>query len=130
MLFRNIHANLDERTELFAPTPRLQEGLPHGKPPKGHSLSAADVVLLPRKRAMITYVDERLRRAKLIDTRVVARTSRSDGTRYGKAHAVTNVSSRLRMAPNIAATGSRVAIVLQSGPLDGSRRNLYATRLR
>jgi hypothetical protein len=34
------------------------------------------------------------------------------------------------MAPNIAANGLRPTIVLQSGPLSGSLRNLYATRLR
>lgn len=100
------------------------------KPPKGHSLSAADVVLLPRKQAMITYVDETLRKAKLIKTKVIARSSRSDGARYGKPQSVTNNSSSLRMAPNVAANGAKATIVFQSGPLDGSRRNLYATRQR
>ena len=32
---------------------------------KGRNLSAADVVLLPKGRAMVTYVDERLRRSRL-----------------------------------------------------------------
>ena len=34
------------------------------------------------------------------------------------------------MAPNIASIGRQVAIVLQSGPMSGSTRNLYVTRLR
>ena len=98
------------------------------KPPKGHSLSAADVLLLPRKKAIISYVDETLRKAKLIKSKVVARRSRTDGARYAKPQSVTNNASSLRMAPNIAANGKQVAIVFQSGPLDGSQRNLYATR--
>lgn len=99
------------------------------KPASGRSLSAGDVVLLPSKNAMITYVDERIRRSKLLSTRVVSRFSRNDGARFLKPKAVTNTAPRLRMAPNIAATGARATIVFQSGPLDASHRNLYATRL-
>ena len=85
-------------------------------------------MLLPARRAMITYVAERLRKAKLVETRVVVRVSRSDGAKFGKPQAITIASARLRMAPNIAANKAKAAMVFQSGPLDGSRRNLYATR--
>jgi hypothetical protein len=34
------------------------------------------------------------------------------------------------MAPNIATDGHGVSIVLQSGPLSGSPRNVFITRLR
>ncbi|MFV2062298.1 MAG: sialidase family protein [Chloroflexota bacterium] len=100
------------------------------KPRQGYSLSAGDIVLLPRKKAMITYVVERIRRAKLLRTRVVSRMSRNDGVKYRAAKRVTTSSKRLRMAPNIAAARSRLVILFQRGPLDASRRNLFTTRLQ
>lgn len=100
------------------------------KPRKGHSLSSADVVLLPNGRAMITYVDERVRRSRLVNTRIVSRVSRKESGRFLAPKGVTTTAARLRMAPNIAAIGLKETIVFQAGPLDASRRNLYATRLR
>ena len=97
---------------------------------KGFSLSAGDVVLLPRRRAMITYVQERVRRSRLIDTKIVSRWSPDAGRRFRAAKTVGSRTKRLRMAPNIAADDGAVAIVYQSGALSGSPRNLWVTRLR
>jgi hypothetical protein len=100
------------------------------KAPKGSNFSAADVVLLPDGKAMITYVNERVRRAKLLATKVVSRWSPDDGTSLRKPRTVAGEAKRLRMAPNIATDGHGVSIVLQSGPLSGSPRNVFITRLR
>jgi hypothetical protein len=100
------------------------------KPSPGHSLSAADVALLPRGKAMITYVKERLRNGKLVGTRLVSRRSPDDGTSWNTAKAVTTDAKLLRMAPNVVAVGGRVALVVQSGQLDGKPRHIYASRLR
>ena len=100
------------------------------KPASGHSLSAADVVLLPNRKALITYVDERIRNRRLVNTRAVSRRSRDDGRSWGDARTVAPRAQLLRMAPNVAANGTTPTIVLQSGQLDGSPRNIFATRLR
>jgi hypothetical protein len=100
------------------------------KAPKGSNFSAADVVLLPDGKAMITYVNERVRRAKLLATKVVSRWSPDDGASLRKPRTVAGEAKRLRMAPNIASDGEGVSIVLQSGPLSGSPRNVFITRLR
>ena len=75
------------------------------KAPKGSNFSAADVVLLPEGKAMITYVNERVRRAKLLATKVVSRWSPDDGTSLRKPRTVAGEAKRLRMAPNIASIG-------------------------
>lgn len=98
--------------------------------PKGYSYSAADSVLLDGGKAMITYVRERIRRARLLATMVVSRASPDDGASLRRPRTVVEEEERLRMAPNIAANGRRVVIVLQSGSLSGSVRNLFASRLR
>lgn len=100
------------------------------KPNDGHSYSAADVVLLPKRKAMITFVDERVRKRRLVSTTVVSKRSPDDGRTWKGTKAVAPSASLLRMAPNIVALGARPTIVLQSGQLDGSPRNLYSTRLR
>jgi hypothetical protein len=100
------------------------------RPPKGYSFSAADSVLMERGKAMLTYVRERVRRARLLATAVVARSSPDDGASLHRPRTVVREAERLRMAANIAANGRQVAIVLQSGPLTGSPRNVYATRMR
>ena len=100
------------------------------KAPRGYSFSAADVVLLPDRKAIITYVNERLRKAKLLGTKVVSRWSPDDGASLRQPKIVAAEAKRLRMAPNIATDGTRVGIVVQSGPLSGSPRNLYISRLR
>lgn len=100
------------------------------KAPRGANFSAADVVLLPGGRAMITYVNERLRKSRLISTKVVSRWSPDGGASLGKPRTVAPDAERLRMAPNIAANEKQVTIVVQSGPLSGSVRNLYVSRLR
>jgi hypothetical protein len=100
------------------------------KPDKGHSLSAADVVLLPEKRAIVTFVNERIKKSRLVGTKVVSRRSVDAGRSFQDPRVVMPTSTKLRMAPNIAALGRRSMIVLQSGSLDGSPRNLFATRLR
>lgn len=97
---------------------------------KGHLLSAGDIVLLPKGRALLTYVDERVRKDRLVSTRVLARPSGSDARRFGSPSSVIGMARRLRMAPNVAATGSHVTIVFQSGDFDGSPRNVYAARRR
>ncbi len=97
--------------------------------PKGHSYSAADVTLLPDSKAMMTYVDERIRKNRLVNTTTVSRRSPDDGRRWKGLKTVAPSARRLRMAPNISAIGKRVAIVVQSGPLDGSPRNIYVSRL-
>jgi hypothetical protein len=97
--------------------------------PKGHSYSAADVVLLPGSTALMTYVDERIRKQRLVSTTVVSRRSPDDGRRWKGLKAVAPGAKRLRMAPNVTANGKRAAIVVQSGPLDGSPRNIYVSRL-
>jgi hypothetical protein len=100
------------------------------KAPKGSSFSAADVVLLPGNRARLTYVNERIRKAKLVSTKLVSRWSSDNGATLKQAKIVTPEARRLRMAPNIAGDGERVVIVVQSGPLSGMPRNLYVARQR
>jgi hypothetical protein len=100
------------------------------KAPKGNSFSAADVVLLPGNRARLTYVNERIRKAKLNSTKLVSRWSSDDGATLKQAKLVSPEARRLRMAPNIAGDGERVVIVVQSGPLSGTPRNLYVSRQR
>ncbi len=100
------------------------------KAPSGYSYSAADVTLLPKGKALITYVKERIRKDRLVSTRVVSRRSTNDGASYNGPTSVTGDAKLLRMAPNVAANRARATIVVQSGQLDGSPRNIYATRLR
>jgi hypothetical protein len=100
------------------------------KPPEGHGYSAADVTLLPDKKAIITYVDEVIRNDLLTRTRVAVRRSPNDGGKWSKPRPVTSMEKKLRMAPNIAANGKKISIVFQSGQFDGSPRNIFATRLR
>jgi hypothetical protein len=100
------------------------------KAPKGANFSAADVVLLPDRKAIITYVNERVRRARLLATKVVSRWSPDDGTSLHKPRTVAGEARRLRIAPNIASDGEGVSVVLQSGPLSGSPRNVFISRLR
>jgi len=100
------------------------------KAPDGHSYSAADVALLPEGKALITYVDERIKKNRLTSTKVVSRRSPDDGASYKTPKVVVPTAQLLRMAANIAANGKRATIVLQSGQLDGSPRNILVTRLR
>ena len=100
------------------------------KPPSGRGFSGADVVLLPRKKAVLVYVNERIRKDRLVSTRLVSRRSKNDGASWQKPKAVTRDAKLLRMAPNVVANESRVTVVVQSGQLDGSPRNIYASRLR
>ena len=100
------------------------------KAPAGHSFSAADVVLLPGGKAMITYVNETVRRSRLTATKVVTRWSPDDGATLRQPKAVTTEARRLRMAANIAAVRKDVTIVVQSGPLSGTPRNVFVTRRR
>jgi hypothetical protein len=100
------------------------------KAPRGANFSAADVVLLPERKAMITYVNERIRRARLLATKVVSRWSPDDGTSLRRPRTVAGEARRLRIAPNIAGDGEGVSIVLQSGPLSGLPRNVFVSRLR
>lgn len=98
--------------------------------PKRHSFSAADIVLLPDGKAMLTHVDERIRKDRLVSTKVVSRRSTNDGRTWRSPNVVVPVGRKLRMAPNIEAIGTRVTIVVQMGPLAGATRNLFASRLR
>lgn len=100
------------------------------KAPRGFSFSAADIVLMDGRKAMITYVKERVRRSRLLATEVVSRWSPDDGASLRRARSVAPEAERLRMAPNVASIGRKVAIVLQSGPMSGATRSLYVTRLR
>ena len=100
------------------------------KPRKGHSLSAADIVLLPRGRALVAYVDERIRKAKLIRTKLVSRRSRDDGRTFKSPQTISSTAKRLRMAPNLGANGSKISVVFQAGAMDGAPRNLYSSRLK
>ena len=100
------------------------------KPAKGHSLSAADVELLPDKKALITYVNERIKNNRLVSTKVVSRRSPDDGRNWRDPNVVVASAQMLRMAPNIAANSGKATIVLQSGQMDGTPRNIFATRLR
>ena len=100
------------------------------KAPRGSNFSAADIVLLPGRKAMLTYVNERIRRARLVATKVVSRWSPDDGASLREPRTVAGEARRLRMAPNIASDGQGVSIVLQSGPLSGSPRNVFTSRLR
>lgn len=96
----------------------------------GRNLSAADVVLLPRGRAMFAYVDERLRRSRLVSTTVLARLSPDDGASLRRARVVAASGRKLRLAPNIVVHGGRALVVVQSGPLSGASRRILATRQR
>jgi hypothetical protein len=79
---------------------------------------------------MIAYVNESVRRSRLISTRVVTRWSPDDGASFRQPKAVTPDARRLRMAPNIASDRKRVAILVQSGPLSGTPRNIFVSRRR
>ena len=100
------------------------------KPPKGYIYSAADVELLPNKKAVLAYVKERMRKSKLVATHLLTRRSTDDGATFGAVKPVTREAKLLRMAPNLAAHESRVSLVVQSGQFDGSPRHIYASRLR
>jgi hypothetical protein len=100
------------------------------KAPDGHSYSAADVTLLPEKKALITYVDERIKKNRLTSTKIVSRRSPDDGASFKTPKVVAPAAKLLRMAPNIAANDKEATIIFQSGQLDGSPRNILATRLR
>ncbi len=100
------------------------------KPAKGHSLSAADITLLPNKKAFMTYIDERIKNRRLISTMVVSRFSPDDGRSWNRPRTVAKRQSLLRMAPNVAANGKSLTIAVQSGQLDGTPRNIFTTRLR
>ena len=100
------------------------------KAPKGYGFSAADIVLLPEKKAMISYVVERIRKNRLVNTKVVSRRSPDDGRSWVAAKTVAGREKRLRMAPNLANNQKKVTLVVQSGSLDGSPRNVFASRLR
>jgi hypothetical protein len=100
------------------------------KPQKGHSFSAADIVLLPGGKAEIAYVDERLKNARLISTRLLSRRSPNDGRSFKPAKVIMPSAKRLRMAPNLAANASKPTVVYQSGAMDHTPRNLYSARLQ
>jgi hypothetical protein len=100
------------------------------KAPRGFSFSAADITLLPNKKALLTHVTERVKRNRLLNTKVVSRRSPDDGRSWNKPKTVADRAQRLRMAPNVAANSTKVSIVVQAGPLDGSPRNLFVSRLR
>ncbi len=99
-------------------------------PPAGHIFSAADVTLLPKGRAVLSYVKERLKKGKLYSTRLITRRSPNDGATWNPPKPVTDEARRLRMAPNVVNDKSRLTIVVQSGDLDGKPRHIFATRLR
>ena len=80
--------------------------------------------------SMLTYVKEGIKKRRLVNTRVVSRLSRNDGRSWQPARTVAGTARKLRMAPNVAANGSRPTIVMQAGQLDGSPRNITAARLR
>ena len=98
------------------------------KPAKGHLLSAGDITLLSDRKAQLAYVDELVRKKRLIATKVMTRSSNNDARRFGSATIVMERAARLRLAPNVASTRDDLAIVLQSGAFDGSPRNIYAVR--
>ena len=98
--------------------------------PNGHSFSAADIVLLARGKALITYVNERVRKSRLIRTKVVSRWSPDNGVSFNQPRTVVSEARRLRMAPNVGATDEGATIVVQSGPLSGASRNLFVSRQR
>jgi hypothetical protein len=99
-------------------------------PPAGHIFSAADVTLLPKRRVVLAYVKERLRNGKLVSTRLITRRSPNDGASWNRPKPVTDEAKRLRMAPNVVNSKSRVTLLLQSGDLDGKPRHIFASRLR
>jgi hypothetical protein len=98
--------------------------------PKGSSFSAADTILMSNERAMLAYTVERIRKARLLSTKVVSRWSPDAGGSFRQPRVVAPEAERLRMAPNLASSGRQVAIVLQSGPMSGSPRHLYVSRQR
>ena len=100
------------------------------KAPKGYGFSAADIALLPQKKALISYVVERIRKNRLVNTKVVSRRSPDDGRSWVSAKTVAGREKRLRMAPNLANNQKKVTLVVQSGALDGSPRNVFVSRLR
>ncbi|MEA2026772.1 MAG: hypothetical protein U9O18_08770, partial [Chloroflexota bacterium] len=61
---------------------------------------------------------------------VVSRRSPDDGRSWRDPKVVVSAAQMLRMAPNIAANSGKATIVLQSGQMDGTPRNIFATRLR
>jgi hypothetical protein len=100
------------------------------KAPSGRNFAAADVAILPHRKVWVSYVNERLGKGHPVATKLVARRSTDSGVTYKAPMAVTREQALLRMAPNIAFGSRGLTIVVQSGPLDGSPRNLYAWRRR
>jgi hypothetical protein len=100
------------------------------KAPDGHNFSAADVALLPDKRAIITYVNERLKNDRLVGTKVISRFAPATGRKFKAPKVVVGKANRLRMAPNVVVDSKKASVVFQAGALDGSPRSLYASRLR
>jgi hypothetical protein len=100
-------------------------------PPKGNIFSAADVIVLPHRTVVVTYVKERLRKGVLATSRLITRLSTDNGATWKKPKPVTDEARRLRLAPNVVTNdGRHLTIVVQSGQLDGQPRHIYATRLR
>ncbi len=96
----------------------------------GRAVGSGDVLLLSGRRAAVTYVEDRLSRGRPVSTRLRLRLSRDDGADFGAALTVLFDAKQLRQAPNIAVVDGRLVIVLQTGALDGSPRQLVATRQR
>jgi hypothetical protein len=96
----------------------------------GRNLSAADITLLSRGRALIAYVDERLRRSRLVSTRVLARLVPGEGAGFRPAREVAASRRKLRLAPNVVVQNGRAVVVVQSGPLSGSNRDILVSRQR
>ena len=97
--------------------------------PRGHNLSAADVIVADGGRATIAYVRERLRRSRLVATAVVSRYL-ADGLDPRRPKIIASEGRKMRMAANIAGTTRRLTVVYQSGTLSGGSRDLYSSRLR
>ncbi|CAN5706309.1 hypothetical protein BH23CHL8_BH23CHL8_29710 [soil metagenome] len=99
-------------------------------PPKGHIRSAGDILSRPGGVVWVAYVDMRIVKGKVVSSRVAARRSADGGRTFGSPSTVLARKRRLRQAPNLATQRDRPTVVVQSGALSGSPRNILAIRWR
>lgn len=98
------------------------------KPGAGRGLGAGDVALLGGGRAWVVYPDVRYHGSEVTTTRLVFRRSRDGGRTWGSAAFILPEAKKLREAPNVVSWKDAPVVVVQSGPVDRSHTDVWATR--
>jgi hypothetical protein len=105
-----------------------EERFPAGS--RDRALGAADVLLPRGSIAWIVYADITYEGDAVDGSRLRFRTSRDGGASWGPASTIVSYARKLRQAANLAVAGGTPVVVFQSGPVDGSDRDIFATRAR